>query len=46
MLRFSKSLGCRTDELVETSTIDDFQDRKGSIVILDLVKTKGLGFLE
>ena len=46
MLRLAQSLGCRTDELAEVSTIDGFQGREGSVVILDLVRTRGLGFLE
>lgn len=46
MLRLAQILVCHTDELANTSTIDEFQGRGGSVVILGRVRTKGLGFLE
>ena len=46
MLRLAQSLGYRIDELAEVSTIDGFQGQKGFVIILDLVRTRGLGFLK
>ena len=46
ILRPAQSLGWRTDEPAEVSTIDGFQDWEGSMVILDMLRTRGLGFLE
>lgn len=46
MLRLAQSLGYRTDELADTSTVDGFQGREDSVVTLDLVRTRRLGFLE
>lgn len=37
MLPLAQSLGCRTDELADTSTIDGFQGWKSSVVILVLL---------
>ena len=46
MLRLAQTLGCPAEHLADISTIDGFQGRESSVVILDLVRTKNLGFLE
>lgn len=46
LLRLTQKLGCHAEDLADTSTIDGFQGRESSVVILDLVRTEGFGFLE
>ena len=46
MLRLAQELGCHAEDLADTLTIDGFQGRGISVVILNLVKTESLRFLE
>lgn len=44
LLRLTQKLGCHAEYLVDTSSIGGFLGRESSVVILDLVRTEGLGF--
>ena len=46
MLQLAQTLGCSAEHLADILTIEGFQGRESSVVILDLVRTKNLGFLE
>lgn len=46
MLRLAQKSGCHVKDLADMSTIDGFQGLESVVVILDLVTTEDLGFLE